>query len=717
MKKILLTLAVAFTTLLATAQTNQYFWYNGNILFGTAISQTDSLTFGINAAADTLHLLMPRTIIHTIHDTVSVPYAVHDTISVPYAVHDTVFVNNPDGNNSTIPEGALSGLFSVSPTKKVRFSKGNLQYQASTDTWRFAENQWDIVGDSVNGTVYENGIKCDNALISNNYTGWIDLFGYGTGNNPYLSTTNIADYSIFTDWGVNPISNGGNSANQWRTLTDEEMVYLMEYRPNANALAAKATVNGVRGLIILPNDFIIPSSLSWNVSDGYEWTEAWQNNTYTYSQWSQMENAGAVFFPCEGIREGKLKFTHIDTEQYEGFYWVHFSSYYEYGLCFADYFLEPSQIINIFYSRHLGLSVRLVQDANETPTTICVPDTIFIPQTQYDTITIIQHDTIYIDKDDTDCPVINRTISNDTITKGENYHGGLYRPWWNMKDLEEGTYRFTDTLKNIYGCDSIIILNLVVSPTISSFPEGALSGEFSVSATKKVRFSKGNLQYQASTDTWRFAENQWDIVGEDNKYISNTYSGWIDLFGWGTGNNPTNISANSNDYEIFIDWGANEISNGGRRANEWRTLSYDEWDYLFYTRQNANNLRSLATVCGVYGYIILPDDFSLPANLSWSARQQMYSTNIYDANQWAQLYEKGAIFLPAYNYSRYGNNFYIDENWWSGWYWSTTELNDAWPDNNCCAWCIFFYQDGGPDGLSHSNRQSGLPVRLVQEIK
>ena len=32
----------------------------------------------------------------------------------------------------------------------------------------------------------------------------------------------------------------------------------------------------------------------------------------------------------------------------------------------------------------------------------------------------------------------------------------------------------------------------------------ALPSEFSVGSDKKVRFSKGNLQYQASTDTWRF---------------------------------------------------------------------------------------------------------------------------------------------------------------------------------------------------------------------
>ena len=36
--------------------------------------------------------------------------------------------------------------------------------------------------------------------------------------------------------------------------------------------------------------------------------------------------------------------------------------------------------------------------------------------------------------------------------------------------------------------------------------------EFSVSATKKVYFSQGNLQYQASTKTWWFAERQYDYI-------------------------------------------------------------------------------------------------------------------------------------------------------------------------------------------------------------
>ena len=92
--------------------------------------------------------------------------------------------------------------------------------------------------------------------------------------------------------------------------------------------------------------------------------------------------------------------------------------------------------------------------------------------------------------------------------------------------------------------------------------EVALSGLFSVSADKQVYFSQGNLQYQASTDTWRFAENQYDMIGNDNANVSSSYSGWIDLFGWGTGNHPTDTIQNSEIYNEFVDWGVNPIYNG-----------------------------------------------------------------------------------------------------------------------------------------------------------
>lgn len=205
---------------------------------------------------------------------------------------------------------------------------------------------------------------------------------------------------------------------------------------------------------------------------------------------------------------------------------------------------------------------------------------------------------------------------------------------------------------------------------VEPLPEGALPGLFSVSATQQVRFSQGNLQYQASTQTWRFAENQYDYVGADNANISATYSGWIDLFGWGTGNNPTLSSTSYSDYITFTDWGDNAIVNGGNAANSgWRTLSQAEWGYVFYSRPNASSKRGGGNVNGVHGEILLPDSWTLPDGFNFTPEQNGWSSNSYTLAQWAEMEAAGAVFLPAAG-SRWGT--YVSSVGRNGYYWSST---------------------------------------------
>jgi len=202
--------------------------------------------------------------------------------------------------------------------------------------------------------------------------------------------------------------------------------------------------------------------------------------------------------------------------------------------------------------------------------------------------------------------------------------------------------------------------------------EGELPGAFSVAEGRQVHFSRGNLQYQASTDTWRFAENQYDYVGEANANISSTYDGWIDLFGWGTGNNPTLSSDNNADYNTFVDWGTNAISNGSDKANLWRTLTTDEWGYLFQARNNASALYGLATINGINGMIILPDDWQSLAEISFISGIEDYSQNTYSLEQWSSLESAGAVFLPssgAYLSVAYGERS-------SGYYWSSSPFGN-----------------------------------------
>ena len=206
---------------------------------------------------------------------------------------------------------------------------------------------------------------------------------------------------------------------------------------------------------------------------------------------------------------------------------------------------------------------------------------------------------------------------------------------------------------------------------------GALPGAFSVSATQQVHFSQGNLQYQASTNTWRFAEHQYDYVGSGNSNISSTYSGWIDLFGWGTGNNPTLTSTNNSDYNTFVDWAYhNPISNGGNAVHQWRTLTYAEWHYLLHTRTNASSKLGIGNINGVCGLIILPDSWTLPSGCSFTSGLASsfddWTRNSYSLAEWAQMEAAGAFFLPAAA-DRIGMSVNSVD---FGCYWSSTPYNE-----------------------------------------
>lgn len=292
----------------------------------------------------------------------------------------SLIVEQWEGVVPTLSEGTLPGLFSVSATTQVYFSQGNLQYQASTNTWRFADQQWSCVGSDGWGSVSGS----DNCNISSTYSGWIDLFGWGTSGwnsgaicyQPWSISTNVSDYypgGSYTnsltddyaeaDWAYhNAISNGGNTAHIWRTLTYSEWYYLFNTRPNASYKYGTGHIrfptgvyrfNSVHGLIILPDDWTLPSGCSFS-SDMY--SEDWIDNEYSLDQWAQMEAAGAVFLPAHYLRRG----TSVEATD-GGSYWSSTSNSLEYsrGLVFSGDDLTIG-----WSSRFYGLSVRAVRNNN-----------------------------------------------------------------------------------------------------------------------------------------------------------------------------------------------------------------------------------------------------------------------------------------------------------------------------------------------------------------
>ena len=273
------------------------------------------------------------------------------------------------------PNGTSPGLFSVSADRQVRFSYGNLQYNPSAGEWRFAEHQWDFVGgpsqveqlgDIEVGTVYENGVKCDNTKVTVNYDGWIDLFGWGTsgwnnGNRyyqPWDFASSVADCSFYgpignfdltgeyarADWGVNnPISNGG--FGPWRTPSADEFKYLLTERTTPSGVRfAMAIVAGVRGMVVLPDDWS-PSTYYLRAVNGIAGYSA---NIISGKDWlGKLEPAGAVFLPAGG---GRLQFA-----AYDGIYfdWFNNEIWFDYGLYGGGHF-SPLYVAGSYWTTSQG---------------------------------------------------------------------------------------------------------------------------------------------------------------------------------------------------------------------------------------------------------------------------------------------------------------------------------------------------------------------------
>lgn len=99
----------------------------------------------------------------------------------------------------------------------------------------------------------------------------------------------------------------------WRALTSSEWSYLLVTRDvNGNSLG---TVNGKPGLIILPDNFVLPEGLSFIGNHAH-----FEENKYSSAEWAQMSAAGAVFLPADGYgyNDGSYKTDNVNSQ---GNYW------------------------------------------------------------------------------------------------------------------------------------------------------------------------------------------------------------------------------------------------------------------------------------------------------------------------------------------------------------------------------------------------------------
>ncbi|MBR5180578.1 MAG: hypothetical protein IKW90_17520 [Lachnospiraceae bacterium] len=285
--------------------------------------------------------------------------------------------------------------FSVSAAKKALFAPGNLQYLGNgggTGEWRFAEHQYDFMGDGpASGTSYQGNVTVA-GFTKYNASADLDvardLFSWGTSGynskNPYMTSTNSDSYyresmvaeGANYDWGVyhsasgsstEKITNGGSYA--WRLWTSEEMSYVMhrtnkvytraDYKESkklfCQATLSGITTNDIKGVIIFPDGWTGDPIKTIKYEDqGYE------KNVFDAAQWAMLEGFGCVFLPAAHIRNG-ASMSYLN----EGHYWTSTSIAYsseKRGGCleFTSTYVLSSATNKCL--RKFGQSVRLMRE-------------------------------------------------------------------------------------------------------------------------------------------------------------------------------------------------------------------------------------------------------------------------------------------------------------------------------------------------------------------
>ena len=261
---------------------------------------------------------------------------------------------------------------------------------------------------------------------------------------------------------------------------------------------------------------------------------------------------------------------------------------------------------------------------------------------------------------------------------------------------------------------SVRLVKDVAASSAPAVPAGALNGEFSVSDTKKVKFSKGNLKYNGST--WSFFDNQYDY------YTTHDGTNW-DKFCWST--SATTYGMNTSESEgtysgDFVDWGSNSELQSALGTG-WRTLTSGiggEWRYLFYTRSastvngTANARYAKAKVCNVQGVILFPDAYTHPSDVTTPTGINVndntgWNGNNYSSADWEKMESAGCVFLPAAG-DRYGSSVYNLGT--TGYYWSATPLTAVFS-------LRVYFNSGSLNPADDHSRNEGYSVRLVRDVE
>ena len=253
----------------------------------------------------------------------------------------------------------LGGVFTVAKddkgnVKKVRFTRGNLYYDGSS---KIEQHQYDFNSASyTNSTAHVSHFmwyKTLNESVKKKYE--------ETGTS--ASDTFFTNQSTFT---VDGFSKAGScfALSDWEYLLTERTASTVNGTTNARYFKGciqKEDGTSMNGMFIFPDVFTWPSSVK-TLPDEINEASSGYDNKYTYNDFKRLQDAGIVFLPAAGFRDGNDGDTLIFSAGSLGFYWSaspdgDFSAF---DLNFFSGGVNPGHDD----SRRQACSVRLVTESN-----------------------------------------------------------------------------------------------------------------------------------------------------------------------------------------------------------------------------------------------------------------------------------------------------------------------------------------------------------------
>jgi len=186
---------------------------------------------------------------------------------------------------------------------------------------------------------------------------------------------------------------------------------------------------------------------------------------------------------------------------------------------------------------------------------------------------------------------------------------------------------------------------------------GALPGKFSVSASKQVQFSRGNLWSNPTVtpQTWSFENDQFSCAPSASGYYVNNHIShfyWEATGNYGTGEKCVTSTGSKSD---VLDWGVPFCSANNFATGTWYTLSLEEWKYILNSR--SGNRFAKAVVKDLKGLILFPDSYTGTATGAGLAAvnndEAEFPQTSMSAATWSAMEAAGCVFLPATGFRVY----------------------------------------------------------------